>query len=91
MAPGQQFIIKGGYPLKGKIRLSGAKNAATKMMVASLLTDEEVILENCPDLGDVQITAELCKMVGSKIKREAPKRDGEYFKNKNPKNYESHS
>ena len=70
MANNQSFIIEGGYPLNGKIKLSGAKNAATKMMVASLLTDEEVVLENCPDLGDVQITAELCNMVGSKIKRE---------------------
>lgn len=70
MTDNQQFIIEGGYSLKGKIRLSGTKNAATKMMVASLLTDEEVVLENCPDLGDVQITAELCQTVGSKIKRE---------------------
>ncbi len=70
MTENQQFIIEGGYPLKGKIRLSGTKNAATKMLVASLLTDEEVILENCPDLGDVQITAELCQIVGGKIKRE---------------------
>lgn len=80
MTETQQFIIQGGYPLKGKIRLSGAKNAATKMMVASLLTDEEVILENCPDLGDTQITAELCKMVGSEIKRE-----GNTLKIKTPK------
>ena len=69
MTKGQQFIIEGGYPLRGKIRLSGAKNAATKMMVASLLTDEEVVLENCPDLGDVRITAELCETVGSTVKR----------------------
>jgi len=67
---GAGFIIEGGYPLRGKIRLSGTKNAATKMLIASLLTDEEVILENCPDLGDVQITAELCQIVGGKIKRE---------------------
>ena len=70
MTDNQCFIIEGGYPLKGKIRLSGTKNAATKMLIASLLTDEEVILENCPDLGDVQITAELCQIVGGKIKRE---------------------
>lgn len=69
MVKSQSFIIQGGYPLNGKVRLSGAKNAATKMMVASLLTDEEVILENCPDLGDVRITAELCETVGSRIKR----------------------
>ncbi len=70
MSKPQYFVIEGGYPLEGKIQLSGAKNAATKLMVASLLTDEEVILENCPDLGDVQITAELCKLIGSKIQRE---------------------
>lgn len=69
MSDNQQFIIEGGYPLKGKIRLGGAKNATTKMMVASLLTDEEVVLENCPDLGDVQITAELCEAVGGTVKR----------------------
>ena len=65
----QCFIIEGRYPLRGKIRLSGAKNATTKMMVASLLTDEEVVLENCPDLGDVRITAELCEAVGGTVKR----------------------
>lgn len=69
MTDDQQFIIQGGYPLNGKIRLSGTKNAATKMMVASLLTNEEIILENCPDLGDVQITAELCEAVGGTVKR----------------------
>lgn len=63
------FLIKGGQSLKGRIRLSGTKNAATKMLVASLLTDEEVVLENCPDLGDVQITIELCKIVGSRVER----------------------
>lgn len=80
MADNQSLIIEGGHSLKGKIRLSGAKNAATKMMVASLLTDEEVILENCPDLGDTQITIELCEMIGSKIKR-----DGNTLKIKTPK------
>lgn len=55
--------------MKGRIRLSGAKNASTKMLIASLLTDEECIFENCPDLNDVRITAEICEMVGSKIER----------------------
>ena len=80
MTEDQQFIIQGGYPLKGKIRLSGTKNAATKMMVASLLTAEEIVLENCPDLGDVQITAELCETVGGTVKRE-----GNTLKIKTPK------
>ncbi|HUT95994.1 MAG TPA: UDP-N-acetylglucosamine 1-carboxyvinyltransferase [Candidatus Paceibacterota bacterium] len=69
MSGNQQFIIDGGYSLKGRIRLSGAKNASTKMLIASLLTDEECIFENCPDLNDVRITAEICEMVGSKIEK----------------------
>src|SRR3989338_7023141 len=63
-----KFIIKGGKPLEGEIRLSGAKNAATKMMVASLLTSDECVLENFPNIGDVEITAELCREIGSEIK-----------------------
>jgi len=61
------FEVEGGNPISGSVLLSGAKNAATKMMAASLLTDEEVVLENYPDLGDTQITAELLSAVGTKI------------------------
>ncbi len=60
-----KFIVRGGKPLKGEIRLSGANNAATKMMVASLLSDEPCVLENFPDIGDTEITAELCREIGS--------------------------
>src|SRR3989344_2980901 len=63
-----KFTVKGGRPLEGEIRLSGAKNAATKMMVASLLTSDECVLENFPNIGDVEITAELCREIGSEIK-----------------------
>ncbi len=80
MSKEQCFVIQGGHSLKGEVRLGGAKNAATKMLVASLLTDQQVTLENCPDLGDVQITAELCRAVGGKIIRE-----GNRVKIKTPK------
>ena len=63
----EQFVITGGKPLSGEVQLKGAKNAATKMMIATLLTDEPCTLENFPDLGDTAITAELCMQVGSKI------------------------
>lgn len=62
-----KFIIKGGKPLEGEIKLSGAKNAATKMMVASLLTDEKCTLDNFPNIGDTEITAELCRDIGSNV------------------------
>src|SRR5687767_4044827 len=50
------YRIEGGAPLRGRIKASGAKNAATKQIVASLLTDEEVVLHNVPQIGDVAIT-----------------------------------
>lgn len=53
--------------MEGEIKLAGAKNAATKMMVASLLTAEPCILENFPLIGDTRITAELCQAIGSQI------------------------
>ncbi len=59
--------ITGGRPLRGEVTISGAKNAATKMMIASLLTDEPVILHNCPQIGDVGITAEICRAVGTNV------------------------
>ncbi len=62
-----KFTVKGGKALEGEIRLSGAKNAATKMMVASLLTDEPCVLENFPNIGDTEITGELCREIGSNL------------------------
>ncbi len=59
------FTVRGGEPLEGEIRLAGAKNAATKMTVASLLTHEEIILKNFPQIGDTAITIQLCKTLGS--------------------------
>lgn len=62
-----KFIVKGGKPLFGEVTLAGAKNAVSKMMVASLLTDEPCILENVPQIGDVAIIVELLTHIGSEI------------------------
>lgn len=64
----------------GEIKLSGAKNAATKMIMASLLTDEPCVLENAPNIGDVDITLDLCRNIGTKAER-----DGEILKLHTPK------
>lgn len=66
----EAFIIDGGRALHGKIVLAGAKNAATKILLASLLTDEPVVLENVPSLGDTEITAELLTHVGTTVIRQ---------------------
>src|SRR5215216_1573399 len=61
------YRIEGGTPLRGSIRASGAKNAATKQIVASLLTDEDVVLRNVPSIGDVAITIDICRALGARI------------------------
>jgi UDP-N-acetylglucosamine 1-carboxyvinyltransferase len=62
-----KFIIKGGQSLEGNVTIRGAKNAATKAMIASLLTDQPVTLRNFPFIGDTDITQELCERVGAHI------------------------
>jgi UDP-N-acetylglucosamine 1-carboxyvinyltransferase len=56
--------IRGGHPLKGEIPISGAKNAALKLMAASLLTAEPLTLTNVPRLADVRAMAELLVSFG---------------------------
>ena len=62
------FSISGGKALKGSVELSGAKNAASKMMIASLLTEEEVILTNVPKQEESFITEEIIHSVGGKTR-----------------------
>lgn len=66
-----KLIIEGGKPLKGAVEVRGSKNAATKMMVASLLTNEECVINNVPLSGDIDITKELCERIGSRISIDA--------------------
>ncbi len=62
-----KLIVEGGRPLSGEVAASGAKNSATKLMVASLLTDEPVVLYNLPLIGDVDITSQICQAIGSRL------------------------
>ncbi|MEI7556346.1 UDP-N-acetylglucosamine 1-carboxyvinyltransferase [Candidatus Chlorohelix sp.] len=62
------YVIEGGKPLKGRVRVAGAKNAATKQIVASLLTGEDVVLSNVPRIGDTDVTLNVCKSIGLKYK-----------------------
>ncbi|KKP89125.1 MAG: UDP-N-acetylglucosamine 1-carboxyvinyltransferase [Berkelbacteria bacterium GW2011_GWA2_35_9] len=61
-----KFIINGPSTLKGDFVPSGAKNAALKMIAASLLTKDKVILENCPDITDVHSLISLMESLGAK-------------------------
>ena len=62
-----KFVIRGGNPLLGTIRVSGAKNAALPAMAAALLTDESVILENIPDVRDIGTTRKLLVAMGAEV------------------------
>lgn len=60
----EAFVIKGGNELCGKVELHGAKNAVLPMLAASLLTSEEVTIEDCPHISDVENMVELVREVG---------------------------
>ncbi len=62
-----KFVIRGGNRLLGTVRVSGAKNAALPAMAAALLTDEPVILENIPDVRDIQTERKLLEAMGCEV------------------------
>jgi UDP-N-acetylglucosamine 1-carboxyvinyltransferase len=62
-----KFVIRGGQPLLGTIRVSGAKNAALPAMAAALLTDEPVTLENIPQVRDIETTRKLLAAMGADV------------------------
>lgn len=62
-----KIIIRGGAPLEGIIKISGAKNAALPLMAACLLSDKPLVLENIPGLSDITSMTELLSQLGVRI------------------------
>ena len=62
-----KFVIRGGNPLVGTVRVSGAKNAALPAMAAAILTEEPVILEAIPDVRDIQTERKLLESMGAEV------------------------
>ena len=54
----KQYIIKGGTPLSGEVTIGGAKNAALGIIVAAIMADEPVTIDNLPDVDDVRVLLE---------------------------------
>lgn len=67
-----KYIIEGGYPLKGKIKANGNKNAALPCIAACLLTQEAVVLSNLPEIEDVHVMLEVLKTLGATVERLEP-------------------
>lgn len=63
-----KLIIAGGYPLHGKVKISGAKNASLAILCGALLAEDEVVLENVPDISDVRIMLEIMGTMGAKVR-----------------------
>ena len=61
-----EYIINGGVPLNGTIKVSGNKNAALPCIAAALLTDEPVILRNIPEIEDVRVMLDVLLPLGEK-------------------------
>lgn len=67
MSISEHIIVRGGNRLSGRIPASGAKNAALPLMTACLLTDEPLILNNCPDLADIATLSALLEGHGTVV------------------------
>lgn len=64
-----KFEIEGGTPLRGTVKISGAKNSVLPLMAASLLFEQKLTLENVPDVMDVYTMAELLRVLGVQVDR----------------------
>ena len=65
----EQYIIKGGAPLNGEVEVSGAKNAALALIAAAVMTEETVVIDNLPDVRDINVLLEAIKEIGAIVDR----------------------
>ena len=66
--------VNGGIALEGEVQTPGAKNAMTKLLVASLVSDQPCTFYNVPNIGDVDVTVSLCQELGMKVKWDKEKK-----------------
>jgi UDP-N-acetylglucosamine 1-carboxyvinyltransferase len=64
----EKLKIAGGYPLKGTVRISGAKNSAVALIPATILAESPVTIEGLPDISDVEILKDLLEEIGGKVR-----------------------
>ena len=61
----EQYVIRGGNPLVGEVEIGGAKNAALAILTAATMTDETVLIENLPDVSDINVLLEAIAEIGA--------------------------
>ena len=65
----EKFVIKGGKPLRGSVQISGAKNSAVAILPAALLADTPSVIDNLPDIKDIELLAQMIRNLGGKIEK----------------------
>lgn len=65
----EQYIIEGGTVLKGEVTISGAKNAALGILAAAIMADEDVLIENIPNVSDTNVMLEAISEIGAEVER----------------------
>ena len=65
----EQYIIKGGTPLVGEVEIGGAKNAALGILAAAIMTDETVLIDNLPDVNDINVLLDAIAGMGAQVSR----------------------
>lgn len=65
----EQYIIKGGNPLVGEVDIAGAKNAALAILAAAIMTDDTILIENLPDVRDINVLLEAISGIGAQVER----------------------
>ena len=65
----EKIMVETSPPLKGKVRISGAKNSALPILAASLLGTEDIILEDVPNLKDIEVMCEVLTSLGAKVEK----------------------
>lgn len=65
----EQYVIKGGKPLRGKVEIYGAKNAALALIAAAVLSEEPVVIDNLPDVSDINVLLEAISRIGATVER----------------------
>ena len=65
----EQYVVKGGVPLRGKVSIGGAKNAALGILAAAIMTDETVTIDNLPDVNDINVMLEAISGIGAMVQR----------------------
>ena len=65
----EQYVIKGGNPLVGEVTIGGAKNAALGILAAAIMSDEDVIIDNLPDVSDINVLLQAIASIGAVVVR----------------------